>query len=359
MAQTQRQTIRFEDLGEPVQKLLKNLKGGYNDEDMVLLEYVGVKDMAKIYQEMSSDRRAEAIWEELKAALIARREKQQRKAEAMESRAGELDAEAKAAEEEAKRLEEEEAAKAAEAEAKRLRREERRRKRAEQASQMEEDARAEEERLLAEEAARLAEEEEAAKKRREDRRRKRAEKAARLAEEQEALAAEQEKAKADRKRRKNQKKEWSDYVASHPLEFSNDVHIEIKQVKVERETKPPPTATEALLARSYTPQCPNCHAKYSKPPTEWDCPMCLRKFRQKIKTWQPDVDSCGVCTTGVGRFTRHHCRNCGRVVCGKCSDFKAAIPAVGFKDGPVKVCRECMEQLAPAAAAAAAAAPAK
>ena len=41
-------TIRFEDLGKPIQALLKGLKGGYTEEDMNLMEYVSVKDMAKV-----------------------------------------------------------------------------------------------------------------------------------------------------------------------------------------------------------------------------------------------------------------------------------------------------------------------
>ena len=177
-----------------------------------------------------------------------------------------------------------------------------------------------------------------------------------LAEEQEALAAEQAKSK----KKSNQKKEWEDYVASHPLEFTQNTPQVIEQVKVDRETKAPPKVTDDLLNRSYTPKCPQCSAKFSKPPTEWDCPMCLRRLRQRIKVWQPDdeVNHCMVCKGSIGRFSRHHCRNCGRLVCTKCSENRAIIAQIGFKD-PVKVCDECVKQIQQQTPAAVSSAPAK
>jgi hypothetical protein len=326
----QKRTIRFEDLGEPVQKLLKKIKGGVTEEEMALFEFVSVKDMAKIFSEMSSERHAEEIWEDLKNALLARREKAERKRRELEQRQTELDAEANA--EEAARLAEEEAARQ-EAEERRRRKEERKRRKEEEAAAQEE-----QDRLEAEaEAERLAQEEED-RKQAEKKRRREAKRRA-LEEEQERLREEQEREK--KKKSKNSKKEWDEYVKAHPLEFAN-VEQQIEQVRVERETKPPPKADDELLKRTYTPKCPNCQARFSKPPKGWDCPMCDRRYRQKIKTWQPDEDvsNCPICNVGVGRFSRHHCRNCGRVVCGKCSEGKAAIPAFGFDD-PVKVCTQC------------------
>lgn len=341
-----KRSIRFEDLGEPVQKLLRALRNGVTEEDMSLFEFVAVKDMAKIYQDMSDDRRAEQIWEDLKASLIARREK----AEAARRQLDDLSDQQSAMEAEAARLAaEEEARQQAEAEEaeKRRRKEEKRRKKAEEAARnaseadraAAEEAAREAERLAAEEEARLAEEEEAARAKAESKRKRREEKARRLAEEQEEL---RKQAEAGRKKGRTQREEWTDYVASHPLEFTKDTKQVIAQVKVAHESKPPPSASEKLLARTYTPMCPKCLAKYAKPPPEWDCPMCLRKTRQRIKTWQPDEnsDACMVCGGGVGMFSRHHCRNCGRVVCGKCSEGKANIPALGFRE-PVKVCTDC------------------
>lgn len=39
--------------------------------------------------------------------------------------------------------------------------------------------------------------------------------------------------------------------------------------------------------------------------------------------WRPDTKACECCGVGFGLLTRrHHCRRCGRCVCGKCSPFK-------------------------------------
>jgi len=59
--------------------------------------------------------------------------------------------------------------------------------------------------------------------------------------------------------------------------------------------------------------------------------------------WVPDAEakSCSLCT---GKFTftnrRHHCRQCGNVVCGPCSDQKKVLPG----QGKVKVCTECLNR---------------
>lgn len=343
---SQGRSIRFEDLGAPVQKLLKSLNNGYNNDDMALLEWISVKDMAKIYSEMSGEREAAEIWEELRAALQARKDKADRKGKELDMRQTDLENQAKK-EAEAQRLaeEQERLEQEREEEQRRLRKEARRKRKEEEAAAQlaeeeaaalaEQDAREEEERLAAEEAER---------KRKEAKRRKREARARELAEEQEALAAEQAKTKKSSK--SNQKKEWDDYVASHPLEFTEKTVQKIEQVKVERETKAPPQVTEDLLNRSYTPKCPQCSAKFSKPPVEWDCPMCLRRLRQRIKVWQPDdeVNHCMCCKGSIGRFSRHHCRNCGRLVCQKCSEGRAVISQIGFKD-PVKVCNDCVKMI--------------
>lgn len=42
-------------------------------------------------------------------------------------------------------------------------------------------------------------------------------------------------------------------------------------------------------------------------------------------------------------FRRHHCRACGKVVCGACSDNKAPLPYLKFE--AARVCDECFDAL--------------
>jgi hypothetical protein len=345
-----RRTIRFEDLGAPIQRLFRDMKGKITEDDMALVqEFVSVKDMAMIFQQLGTDRGSEAIWNELRAALLLRKEKLRAKQMELEDRERQLqglnaEADADAAEEEQRRADEERARRKAE---KRRRKAEEAAAAAAEAEERERLEREAEEAAAAEaaEQARLDAEAAAAaekKRRKQEKLRKLQEEEARL---QAQLADERKAAK------RNQKKEWEDFVATHPLEYSESAIQEIKQ-KPKEETEaaalPRPTlaASAELLNRSWTPFCPHCNAKYSKAPPEWDCTMCLRKYKQRVKTWQPDekADCCGVCKCGVGRFTRHHCRNCGRVVCGKCSDYRAIIAAIGYTT-PVKVCKQCVEEL--------------
>eukprot|EP00760_Papus_ankaliazontas_P018035 PhM_4_TR17417/c1_g1_i4/m.29416 len=322
--------IRFEDLGAPVQKLLRSLKGGLSDEEMSLLEYVSVKDMAKIFNELGTNREAEQIWKELREALLERKAKQDRKRLERDAAMQDLEAQQKLAEEEAARIAaEEEAARQQRKEERRRRKEEERLRREAEAAAEEEEARRQAEEQEAEEAARrreerrrkkaeereaeearLREEEEEAKRKEEKRRRKAEEKAKRLAEEQDRLNAERAQDESERHTRKSRKQKdaWDEYVKNHPLEFANaDEEVEIEQEKVERNMKPPPSATAELLNRVYTPKCPSCGAKYAKPPSEWDCPICARRLQLRIKCWQPDEEAkgCGICKTSVGRFSRH------------------------------------------------------
>lgn len=59
--------------------------------------------------------------------------------------------------------------------------------------------------------------------------------------------------------------------------------------------------------------------------------------------WIPDVEapkcmSCGVNFTVVKR--RHHCRNCGKVFCARCSSNSVPLPKFGHHK-PVRVCNRC------------------
>ncbi|XP_071084148.1 FYVE, RhoGEF and PH domain-containing protein 6-like isoform X2 [Haliotis cracherodii] len=66
----------------------------------------------------------------------------------------------------------------------------------------------------------------------------------------------------------------------------------------------------------------------------------------KAPLWVPDarVTMCMLC---LGEFTitwrRHHCRSCGRVVCGYCSDNKAPLRYLKYKSA--RVCDDCFEKL--------------
>ena len=59
--------------------------------------------------------------------------------------------------------------------------------------------------------------------------------------------------------------------------------------------------------------------------------------------WQKDVEAreCAICEVRFGVIERrHHCRRCGRCVCGKCSSRKQQLPDLAFNK-PVRVCDDC------------------
>ena len=64
------------------------------------------------------------------------------------------------------------------------------------------------------------------------------------------------------------------------------------------------------------------------------------------KDWVPDneVGECSVCNVAVFSLfcRRHHCRRCGRVVCGSCSNFRMTVQ--GYGDLLVRVCKDCYHQ---------------
>jgi hypothetical protein len=60
--------------------------------------------------------------------------------------------------------------------------------------------------------------------------------------------------------------------------------------------------------------------------------------------WVPDKESpnCMVCNTAFTVIKRrHHCRRCGKVICGECSANKSKLPNLGV----VRVCDDCFEEL--------------
>lgn len=96
----------------------------------------------------------------------------------------------------------------------------------------------------------------------------------------------------------------------------------------------------------FTPKCTKCGATFVSPPPMWFCPICLAK-QQSQRVWEMMENnvSCSVCCTApINRFARHHCRNCGHLVCSLCCSNRAVLPLRGFV-GPEKVCNRCFETL--------------
>lgn len=63
--------------------------------------------------------------------------------------------------------------------------------------------------------------------------------------------------------------------------------------------------------------------------------------------WQPDstAPQCTLCCVEFSVLRpRHHCRHCGYVFCGKCSDRRIILPHQTINQ-PVRVCRRCFTQL--------------
>lgn len=62
-----------------------------------------------------------------------------------------------------------------------------------------------------------------------------------------------------------------------------------------------------------------------------------------VPAWVPDdkAPNCQLCGQNFTvLYRRHHCRGCGRVVCGLCGDRECPIPRLGYFH-PVRVCTEC------------------
>lgn len=78
----------------------------------------------------------------------------------------------------------------------------------------------------------------------------------------------------------------------------------------------------------------------------------LRKSGKKpvenhAAVWVPDNEATSCMLCKKSQFTminrRHHCRNCGSVVCGPCSSKKFLLPQQSSK--PVRVCLDCYDKL--------------
>ena len=74
--------------------------------------------------------------------------------------------------------------------------------------------------------------------------------------------------------------------------------------------------------------------------------MCIRRVYIKDSEYtigwvvDEDVDDCMCCGDKFNWFKRrHHCRNCGNLVCGDCSPFKSKVP--NFPETKSRVCKDC------------------
>jgi serine/threonine protein kinase len=88
----------------------------------------------------------------------------------------------------------------------------------------------------------------------------------------------------------------------------------------------------------WSAKCPKCTRTYAadKVPKDWICVEC------STHVWQPDDEAptCMACRRHpVGKFTRHHCRKCGNVVCDACSKFTMVIKEWGPEKR--RVCNLC------------------
>lgn len=67
----------------------------------------------------------------------------------------------------------------------------------------------------------------------------------------------------------------------------------------------------------------------------------------RVTLWVPDhvVKNCAACSEDfwIGR-RKHHCRNCGKVYCGSCSNFFAPVPTQHLTE-PVRLCSSCYNHL--------------
>ena len=70
----------------------------------------------------------------------------------------------------------------------------------------------------------------------------------------------------------------------------------------------------------------------------------VEKIEAEAPIWQPDsaTNSCSVCKCEFSLLNRrHHCRMCGKVVCGNCSPHRVVLPNIDTNKQ--RVCVQCFE----------------
>lgn len=78
-----------------------------------------------------------------------------------------------------------------------------------------------------------------------------------------------------------------------------------------------------------------------------DYPRQLINDAARPTYWAVDADivTCFCCNYKFRAVdSKHHCRSCGRGICGKCSRERRTVPARGW-DYPVRVCDKCVAEM--------------
>ena len=79
-----------------------------------------------------------------------------------------------------------------------------------------------------------------------------------------------------------------------------------------------------------------------------DCTVCRRKFENSSTGLSSSTSSNSSSSLGgqasLSKLKLHHCRQCGKGVCGECSRGRKLVPLRGWDIHPVRVCDICLDQ---------------
>lgn len=102
-----------------------------------------------------------------------------------------------------------------------------------------------------------------------------------------------------------------------------------------------PILQQRRTADNYHQQLPQHQQQQRQQEQQHNCPM--GRLIDVPPIWIPDEEAprCMACALSFTTFRRrHHCRNCGGVFCGVCSNSSAPLPKYGLVKA-VRVCRDC------------------
>lgn len=131
--------------------------------------------------------------------------------------------------------------------------------------------------------------------------------------------------------------------------YAGDLRHILKCVFAMNSSEPP--VLEERQGKSTSPRI--IHTGVQNPPREPHHRGHTHRHRRRVRdppNWVPD-DHTTVCTSCKTPFTfvrrRHHCRNCGKIFCSRCSANTVPLPHYG-QVNPVRVCNRCfMFQVTP------------